>query len=318
MDIIFHYPPELFQLLVDTIPLLCRSKKDVLLFFRGAGVSPVYREDLSMQVQLNKDAISKYEIVRTILARLNAKGEKTLRERREILKRVVEFEDFSTCWPNDLYKAKGLVSEIRRVVNVKDSFTRMKQEREKERQSHIQEVEAKAQKLREMREKINTLKANFYAIFSMEDPIRRGKLLEGALNDLFNAYDLLLRESFKRTDETIKGTVEQLDGVVELDNEVYLAEMKWLKDPVGIDDVSHHLVRIYHRGSSRGMFFSATEFTDPALNVCGEALQKTVVILCTLEEVVRLLEAEGDFKKFLREKVRSAIIDKNPFHKILM
>ena len=37
-DITFHYPPELFSLLVDTIPLLNRSKKDVLLFFRGAGV----------------------------------------------------------------------------------------------------------------------------------------------------------------------------------------------------------------------------------------------------------------------------------------
>ena len=31
-DITFHYPPELFNLLVDTIPLLSRSKKDVLLF----------------------------------------------------------------------------------------------------------------------------------------------------------------------------------------------------------------------------------------------------------------------------------------------
>jgi hypothetical protein len=38
-DITFHYPPELFNLLVDTIPVLNRSKKDVLLFFRGAGVS---------------------------------------------------------------------------------------------------------------------------------------------------------------------------------------------------------------------------------------------------------------------------------------
>jgi hypothetical protein len=36
----YRYPPELFSLLVDTIPLLCRSKRDLLLFFRGAGMSP--------------------------------------------------------------------------------------------------------------------------------------------------------------------------------------------------------------------------------------------------------------------------------------
>jgi hypothetical protein len=35
-DITFHFPPELFSLLVDTVPLLNRSKKDVLTFFRGA------------------------------------------------------------------------------------------------------------------------------------------------------------------------------------------------------------------------------------------------------------------------------------------
>lgn len=30
----FHYPPELFELLVETIPLLSKSKKSVLLYLR--------------------------------------------------------------------------------------------------------------------------------------------------------------------------------------------------------------------------------------------------------------------------------------------
>jgi hypothetical protein len=38
MDITFHYPPDLMNLLIDTLPLLCRSKEDLLLFFQGAGV----------------------------------------------------------------------------------------------------------------------------------------------------------------------------------------------------------------------------------------------------------------------------------------
>ena len=33
----YHYPPELFELLVQTIPLLVKGKKDVLTFFKGAG-----------------------------------------------------------------------------------------------------------------------------------------------------------------------------------------------------------------------------------------------------------------------------------------
>ena len=136
MDITYQYPPELIQLLIDTIPLLSRSKKDVLLFFTGAGVERNSFQDIQLKVNTSPENINKYEIARTILSRLNERGEPALGERREVLKRVIEFEDFSTCWPSDQLKAKGLVSEIRRVIDVKDSFTRMKQEREAERQKN--------------------------------------------------------------------------------------------------------------------------------------------------------------------------------------
>ncbi len=128
MDIVFHYPPELMSLLIDTIPRLCRSKRDVLLFLKGAGVRDALTSDLAARVAEDRDSVTKYEIVRVALTRLNERGERTLRERREILRRVTDFEDFSTCWPEDELKAKGLVGEVRRVVNVKDSFTRMRQE----------------------------------------------------------------------------------------------------------------------------------------------------------------------------------------------
>lgn len=130
-NIIFHYPPELLNLLVDTIPLLNRSKKDVILFFKGAGIKDDLMIDIARKVQLNPAEINKYEIARTILTRLNDKGEALLRERRKVLKRVVEFESFESCWESDRLKAKGLIHEIRHVVNVKDTFTRMKTEKER-------------------------------------------------------------------------------------------------------------------------------------------------------------------------------------------
>jgi len=86
MDIIYHYPPELLNLLVDTIPLLSRSKKDVILFLRGAGVDASMLNDLSRRVRDNPEGIHKYEIVRTVLTRLNEKGETTLGERRSVLR----------------------------------------------------------------------------------------------------------------------------------------------------------------------------------------------------------------------------------------
>jgi hypothetical protein len=129
----FHYPPEVFNLLVDTIPLLCRSKKDVVTFFQGAGVAQEDLAEVAQAIRTDRQAINKYEIVRNVLTKVNARGDSGLRSRREIIKRVTEFDNFDSCWDSDRLKAKGLVSELGKTVNVKDSFTRMKQERDAER-----------------------------------------------------------------------------------------------------------------------------------------------------------------------------------------
>src|SRR5215468_5214916 len=127
-DITFHYPPELFNLLVDAIPLLNRSKKDVLQFFRGAGTPANIIDPLGARLKAAPKELSKYDITRAVLDELNARGETTLRERREVLRRVVEVTNFDACWPEDQLKAKGIVASIREIVNQKDAFTRIKQE----------------------------------------------------------------------------------------------------------------------------------------------------------------------------------------------
>ena len=216
MDIVFQYPPELMNLLIDAIPRICPSKKDVLLFFRGAGVNPTLTKDLAVQLKMDKTSINKYEIARTVLTRLNEKGEATLRERREILKRITEFEDFSTCWPKDQLEAKGLVAEIRRVINVKDSFTRMNQEREAEQKKRLAEQHAKMEEAQGRRMKLAAVRRDLYALFSEHNSQKRGKGLEDILNRLFEASGILVREAFTLTGSQGEGIVEQIDGVVEI------------------------------------------------------------------------------------------------------
>jgi len=188
VDIVFHYPPELTQLLINTIPLLCPAKRDVLTFFRGSGVGDSVLSDLEDQLRKDRNSINKYEIVRTVLERLNAKGEPALRERREILRRVTEFEDFSTCSPNDQLKAKGLVGEISRVVGVKDSFTRMKHAQEEERKARLAEHQDKVRAAAERRTTLASLRSDLGRLFGETDPVKRGKALEGILNRLFAGY----------------------------------------------------------------------------------------------------------------------------------
>jgi restriction system protein len=315
-NIVHHYPPELLSLLVDTIPLLCRSKKDVITFFHGAGVGTAITSDYQRKVATTPAAVNKYEIVREVLIRLNDRGERTLRERREILKRVTEYEDYSTCWPADQLKAKGLVAEIRRVVDVKDSFGRMRQQQEAERKQRLDEEKKKAAAITERRRNLENIKKDLYALFGESNPQRRGKHLEDVLNRLFRAAGISIREAFVRVSPTGEGVIEQIDGVIELDGEIYLVEMKWWEKPLGNAEVSQHLVRVFTRHCARGLLISYSSYTGPAIAICRDALAQMVVVLCDLKEIVQLLEREGDLRELLRAKIQAAVVDKNPFHLI--
>jgi restriction system protein len=312
----FHYPPELFELMISTIPLLNRAKKSVLLFFRGAGVNEKLYQDIKLKIETDKDSIDKYEITRTILKRLNEKKDLYIRERRELLKRVVEFESFSNCWENDQYKAKGLVSEIRNIINVKDAFTRMQQEKEKEQKKHSKEYNKKVKEFQVKADRLEILKKEFYSLFSETNPQSRGKKLEKALNNIFAYYGILVREAFIRKGDNNEGIIEQIDGVIEIDNQIYLTEMKWKIDKVSGDDIFAHLGRIYHRTNAHGIYISASGYADSGKIAAKEALLKNAVLALTdLEEFVNVLDNEKDLIQYFRAKIRNAIIDKEPYSK---
>lgn len=314
----FHYPPEVFSLLVDTIPLLCRSKQDVVLFLQGAGVATEDLAEVSLIVRTNRGAINKFEIVRNILTKLNARGDSGLRPRREIIKRVTEFDNFDTCWDSDRLKAKGLVAELSKTVNVKDSFTRMKQERDAEREHVLARQRAEQTAMAERRAKIEDVSRRLFALFGMDDkPQERGKLLEAVLNDLFKTYGIHVREDFRRKSPDTGTVLEQIDGVVELDGAIHLVEMKWLNAPVGIGEFSPHLSRLFMRPNAHGIFIATNGYTEPVLTECKNALNLKTIFLCSLQEFVMLLQQQGDLVGLLKKKSQAAIIDKNPYLEIL-
>ncbi|MDR8241665.1 restriction endonuclease, partial [Acinetobacter baumannii] len=90
----------------------------------------------------------------------------------------------------------------------------------------------------------------------------RGKLLETALNNLFQAYGVLIRKSFHLVGEAGEGIVEQIDGIIELSGVLYFVEMKWYRNPVGNPEISEHLVRLLSRAEVRGIFISASDYTE--------------------------------------------------------
>jgi restriction system protein len=317
LDISYHYPPELLELLCDAVPALFRSKQGVIDFFVGAGVPNRMLGDWKLKLKQEKESVKKHEIARSILCRLNEAGEPALALRREVIKRVSEFDDFSSCWDNDRYKAQGLVAQIQKLVNVKDSFTRINLERESERKQRQAVYTASVQAKQKETEERAAIRDSLYKLFGETDPYKRGRRLESVLNSLFSSAGFLIREAFILKGLEGQGIIEQIDGAVEIDGVLYLVEMKWWDKPIGRQEIAPHFVSVYGRGDVGGIFISYSGFSSAAIEDAKTGLAQKVFVLAELQEIVQVLDREADLRAFFKEKINRAKSDRNPFYKFL-
>lgn len=311
----YQYPPELFELLVELLPKLVRSKQGTLDWLRGAGVPDALLADLRVELAAVPSTFRKATAVRTVLNRINESTDRYLAVRREIIKRTTEFEDFSVCWENDRLPAEGLVARVRDIVNKKDSFTRMNLEREAEARKRREASEKQSLEVQAKRATLAVVQRDLAAQFSATDPHARGRALESILSRYFELEGILVREPFALTADDGSGIQEQIDGVVELESHLYLVEMKWWNEKVSPKEVSYHMVQVTHRGAVRGIFISASSYTPAAVAICREHLQERLIVLIELEELVLVLERQVSLKEYLLQKIRAAAIQKEPLYR---
>ena len=310
----FHYPPDIMFLLIETIPRLSKSKKDVLLFFKGAGVPDSIIQPFEIIIDHNKESINKYQMVREILEKISEQNDRYLQQRREILKRVCQFDTFDVCFEDDRDKAKANVAEISKLVRMKDTVTKLENHLESKRQEELDKKKREVKKNQELNKKYDEIKSNFNALFAMVDPVKRGKALEPVLNDLFLFNRISLSEAFTVTVDN--KVVEQIDGAITLDGRTYIIEMKWEKEPIGVDKVGRFISRLFLRNDVGGVIISASPFTEPAIITANEAVSQQNIILVDLKDIYNIVDSKKDLKQFLRIMLSKSKINKKPNFKI--
>lgn len=129
---------------------------------------------------------------------------------------------------------------------------------------------------------------------------------------MFALDGLLVREAFALTSDEGAGIVEQIDGVVELDNNLYLVEAKFYSANLGVGDVAQHMVRVSRRSGIRGLFVVHPGFSAAAIESVKDELHRSVFVLATIEELVRVFESDAPLTDWLRNKARHAAIDRDP------
>ncbi len=312
MDTFFHFPPDLFNLLVDTIPRLNKTKKDLLLFFENIGVPCQHLRTYYALLNTNRSQFKKFDVTREILAWLNQESDRMLGVRRRLLQRVIEFEAFDSCYPNDKDRAKANVADIKKMVQLKDTVTKFEKLLNKEQNEKILIQKEKLDKIKRSKENFENLCQRFANLFAIQNPQERGKKLEKVLNDIFSYFKIGVKEDFVIYDDETGKNYEQIDGVVEINHYLTLLEMKWEKNALGADKVGRFMSRLMVRKNVDGIIISYSSFAETALITAKEALAVSVLALIDLKDIFDVLNQEKDLSEFFSEIIKNVKLYKNP------
>ena len=313
VDSPYHFPPEFLELLVETIPRLVRGKEQVLTFFRNASVDERLLADLRAQLRADPKSLNKFKIARSVLVGLNEAGDAAVQPRRQVVRSIEEWEDFSGSYDNDRLEAEAFVAKVRKLRHVKDSFTRMNIEREREQDknkaAYQATVEAKAKRASDL----VAIRDRLAACYGASDPHGRGKRLESVLNDLFSVIGISVSEAFHVVGPAGEGVVEQIDGAVRLRERLHLVEMKWWNKPLGFAEVASLTSKVFLRPECGGILIVEPTVTAPVLNHLHEAIVKgACIITVDLQEIYQALSAGQDVKDLLLSRLDRAVLHKQP------
>lgn len=308
----YHYPPDLFNLLVEAIPRINKTKKDLLTFFKNVGTPLKFIDKYTYVVTHNPQEISKRDITRQILEVLNSNNDNYLGIRRLLLQRVIDFTAFGTCYPNDVDIAKARISDIKKLISLKDSVTKQEQFLEHERQEKIKIKQQQLDRVNATKAKYEMICDSFNHLFSISSPQERGKSLESVLNNIFSFFRIGIKESFCIADEESGRIYEQIDGVVEINNYLTLVEMKWEKSPIGADKVGRFMGRLLGRHNVDGIIISYSSFTETTIPTAKDGLAYKTIVLCDLQDVHQILIQRKDLAIYFTELIRNTKMYNNP------
>lgn len=225
--------------------------------------------------------------------------EKTQNDLLKLVYEISNMNDFSHLrqledGEDKVKSAKEAVSALRKVSKGHLEQIKEQEEIENRRKKVFEEQLGKTA----VRERLEEIKNDFYALLSSSDPQKRGYQLEKLLKDLFNLFDLDSKASFK-----IIG--EQIDGMFTFENNDFLLEAKWHKDPIDISSLDSFSGKLSRRlENTLGLFISINGFSSDAIQ--AHSTGRRLMILMDGSDLMAVLEGRIDLIQLLARKRRYA------------
>lgn len=131
------------------------------------------------------------------------------------------------------------------------------------------------------------------------EPQKRGFQFEKFLHQIFTAFELGPRSSFRLVGE-------QIDGSLDLDGDTYLIEAKWTGTPTSQSELLIFQGKVDGKSSwSRGIFISYSGFTSDGIEAFSKG-RSTKLISLTGEDLHFVLNGDIHLKELLKLKARRA------------
>ena len=134
-------------------------------------------------------------------------------------------------------------------------------------------------------------------------PQPRGYAFEDFLKRAFDLFGLQTRAPFRNVGE-------QIDGSFLLDDQIYLLEAKWTRNPIGVADLHAFHGKLEKAAWTRGLFVSYGGVTTDGLAAFGPAKR---LICMEGRDIYDALEKQIPLADLLRAKVRRAAETGHPF-----
>lgn len=225
--------------------------------------------------------------------------EKTQNDLLKLVYEISNMNDFSHLrqledGEDKVKSAKEAVAALRKVSKGHLEQLKEQEEIENRRKKVLEEQLGKTA----VREKLEEIINDFYILVSSNDAQKRGYQLEKLLKDLFDLFDLDSKASFK-----IVG--EQIDGMFTFENNDFLLEAKWHKDPIDINSLDSFSGKLSRRlENTLGLFISINGFSPDAIQ--AHSTGRRLMILMDGSDLMAVLEGRIDLIQLLARKRRYA------------
>lgn len=249
--------------------------------------------------------LSKYQIVRNVWGDLDGAGAKGRIVQHRIVKALATLEAPDPKASNPAAGVRA-IAELRRLAAEAEILVSPEEAERQRRRTASAEA---ASQLSARRERLALLHKDFLVLHTMNDVQRRGYAFEKLLGDMFRVNELEYRGSYKT--ET-----DQIDGAVTLDSFTYLMEARWRKEPAADAELGALTHKVERRlDATRGLFVSMAGYRDEAVHLYRLAKDNRLVLIDG-QDLAWILEGRISFIEGLREKVRAATVEGDPFLKL--